>query len=510
MKRLDTLLLLAIGISLGISLGIFFPAYAFDGMAMMCLLGIAFGFSFFGRSFFASFLVLPISLLLGLFFGNQEFRYWERLDEPKETTRGISVVTGGIREKAFFHESEIRMEDCKDGFCPKEKILLQESESKERTIGDRLVFACDLKKPEEYIEIAGREAAYRMILATRGIGYLCERPVLTESLSPDDDWYLGLMRTLFLAKERFIIGLNQSLPSSEAALSLGMLIGADDGFSNIERDLFIRTGVTHVTAVSGYNITLVGGLLFFLAILFGCYRRGASFFAIIGIASYVLLVGAPASAVRAGIMGSLLLLTLAVGRPGSVFRIWILALACMLIWNPLLIRYDIGFELSYLATLALLLYAGVRELFWMPRSIVTRFFYELLLLSFFVEWLVAPIILLQFGTFSVVSVIANVFLVPLVPIIMFFAFLSGLVGVVISGGVFFFAWPNFFFAHLFLVGVEFLSGFPMSFFSNLTISPWLVFLWYVVTGVLFLIFSNSGSTPVYTGLNRCLKKSEIQ
>jgi hypothetical protein len=96
------------------------------------------------------------------------------------------------------------------------------------------------------------------------------------------------------------------------------------------------------------------------------------------------------------------------------------------------------------------------------------------------------------------------FLVPLVPIIMFFAF---------SG----FGWcrhleeyssrmPNFFFAHLFLVGAEFLSGLPMSFLSNLTISPWWVSLWYMVTGYLFLIFSNSGETPVDTGVSPLFEK----
>lgn len=213
-------------------------------------------------------------------------------------------------------------------------------------------------------------------------------------------------------------------------------------------------------------------------------------FAIIGIGAYVILVGAPTSAVRAGAMGSFLLLSLLLGRPGSAFRIWIIALACMLVWNPLLIRYDIGFELSYLATLALLLYASVRDRLWMPRNIVSRFFYELLLLSLFVEWLVAPVILLQFGTFSVVSVISNVFLIPLVPVIMLFAFLSGLAGIIFSGGALLLTWPTFFVAHLFLLGAEFLSGLPMSFFSDFSVSPVWAALWYMVTGYLFWIFSN--------------------
>jgi competence protein ComEC len=296
------------------------------------------------------------------------------------------------------------------------------------------------------------------MLATRGIGYVCEKPIRVTVIGRSSDRGLRFRRALFSVREEFVQSLERSLPAPEAALSLGMLIGADDGFSSVERATFIRTGVTHVTAVSGYNITLVGILLFFLAVIFGFYRRGASMVAIIGIIVYVLLVGAPASAVRAGVMGALLLLSLAIGRPGSGFRLWLLALASMLAWNPLLVRFDIGFELSYLATLALLLYASVRERLWMPRNIVMRFFSELFLLSLFVEWLVAPVILLQFGTFSTVSLIANVFLVPLTPCIMLFSFFAGLVGLVIPGGIFLLNWPTFFLAHLFLIGSEFLSG----------------------------------------------------
>jgi competence protein ComEC len=169
------------------------------------------------------------------------------------------------------------------------------------------------------------------------------------------------MRALFSVKERFIIGLERSLPSSEAALSLGMLIGFDDGFSSVEKDIFIRSGVTHVTAVSGYNITLVGGLLFFLAIVFGWYRREASLFAIIGIVFYVMLVGAPASAVRAGIMGALSLVDFH-WSSGKRISFWIIALACMLIWNRL-IRYDVCF-VSY-SRRSRCSFASVRDRLWM-------------------------------------------------------------------------------------------------------------------------------------------------
>ncbi len=488
MKRWDALLLLCGGFSLGIFLGTFFPATAFDSMAIILLGTFALGFSLFGRPFFVRILVFFLALVLGLWLGYQHLQHWENLCGPSEILNGTAVVVRSSIEKSFFQESEIRMEHCESTACPKEKILLRESGAEQRLIGDRLMFSCDLKRPEHLLVIAGRPVAYRMMLASRGIGYLCEKPARVDAIGQSGDVALSFLRYLFVAREKIVAVLERSLPAGEAALSLGMLIGADEGFSGIEKTLFVRTGLTHVTAVSGYNITLIGGLLFFLAIVSGCSRRDASFFVLLGIIVYVLLVGAPASAVRAGVMGSLLLLSLAIGRPGSGFRLWFLTLASMLLWNPLLLRFDIGFELSYLATFALLLYASVREQFRMPKNIVARFFFELTLLSLFVEWLVAPVILMQFGTFSSVSILANVFLVPLVPFIMLCAFLAALFGLVIPGGVFLLNGLSYFFAHVFISGAELLSGIPMSYFSDLSIPPWLIVLWYVVTGYGFWLF----------------------
>lgn len=488
MKRLDTLLLSAVGIFMGIAFGTFFPSHSFDAIAIGTLFLFACGFSIYGKPFFVPIVFLLLAFCGGIWRGSEESKHWKNLDDPTGSFHGTGTVMCPSVERLFFQESEIRADNCEGDFCPRESILLRESGSKKRMIGDKVELVCDLKKPEEYIEIAGREVAYRMALASRSIGYLCERPASAIDSDRSGDWHFIATRFLFSAKEKIVMSLEQSLPASEAALSLGMLIGADDGFSSVEKNLFIRTGVTHVTAVSGYNITLVGGLLFFLAIPFGLHRFGASLIAIAGIGSYVLLVGAPASAVRAGIMGSLVLLSLLLGRPGSAFRVWFLALSFMLAWSPLLLRYDIGFELSYAATLALLLYAGVREFLRMPKNIGARFLYEMALLSIFVEWLVAPIIILQFGTFSVVSIAANVFLVPLVPFIMLFSFLSSLSGLAISGGVFLFSWPAFFLAHSFIVGARFLDIIPGSFVSDISASLFSVLSWYMVTGFLFWFF----------------------
>lgn len=488
MKRWDSLALLAGGCSLGVACGIFFPASAFDAMVIVGLAFIAGGFSFFGKPFFVRGMFLCGALLFGIWHGGEEWKRWESLPAPSEATHGEGIVIGASTEQLFFQESEIRLGRCEETFCPREKILLREPTGTKRRIGNRVGVVCDLKRPDEYIDISGRRVAYRLILASRGIGYLCEHPTSVEARGEEGNGLIVFSRSLASLQEYFVASFERSLPATEAALSLGMLIGADDGFSTAEKTLFIRTGVTHVTAVSGYNITLVGGLLFFCAIVFGCYRRGASIIAVIGISLYVLLVGAPASAVRAGIMGALLFCSLAIGRPGSGFRVWGLALTAMLFVDPLLLRYDIGFQLSYLATFALLLYAGVRDRFRMPRNVIGRALYEGMLLSLFVEWLVTPLIIVQFGTFSGVSIVANIFLVLLVPFIMGAAFLSGIVACVVSGGIFFLNGITYFFAHAFIVGAEALERMPGSFYSGLSV-PWsFIVSWYVVSGFLFWFF----------------------
>lgn len=492
MKHLDILLLSAIGLSSGIVFSTFIPDQSFDAMAIIVIGLITVGFSLYRKPFFIRTLFLLTAVLGGLWLGSRDFQYWKQLREPHETLHGVARVVRPSIEKLFFQESEIRMEDCEGQPCPEEKILLRESGTQQRIPGDRLTLICDLKRPEESIEIAGRQVAYRMMLAARGIGYICERLELSHEEGRSDNGLLLVERGLFLIKEKFIAAIEGSVPGVEAALSLGMLIGADDGFSSVEKNLFVRTGVTHVTAVSGYNITVVGGLLFFLAIFFGLERRGASLLAILSIVLYVLLVGAPASAVRAGIMGAFLLLTLALGRPGSGFRVWLLALASMLAFNPLLLRYDLGFEFSYLATFALLLYASVRQRIWMPKPWFTRIFYEGMILSLFVEWLVMPLIVFQLGNVSFVSVLANMSIVLLVPLIMAFALFSGMAGIIVKGGIFLFSWPTFFLAHLFITGAQFFDALPGSFVSGVSVAPQWIALWYIVTGYLFLLFSNSG------------------
>lgn len=104
----------------------------------------------------------------------------------------------------------------------------------------------------------------------------------------------------------------------------------------------------------------------------------------------------------------------------------------MLVVNPLVIRYDVGFQLSFLATAAILLSLEIRTRIPFPTSWLLKLFLETAFVTIIIEALIVPVLLASFGQVSLVSIAANTLLLPFVSAIMFFSFLSGVVGMIFS------------------------------------------------------------------------------
>src|SRR5258706_13778081 len=178
--------------------------------------------------------------------------------------------------------------------------------------------------------------------------------------------------------------------------------------------------------MSGVNISIIAGIFFaFFSRFFGD-RRGA-LVAIIGIILYTFIVGASAAVVRAAIMGILALLAKQVGRRQVALNTLLVVAALMCIWNPLYV-WDVGFQLSFFATLGLILYATPFSEFanriivkYFPASAAEKFaelFSEFVLLTFAAQLTTIPIMAYQFQRISLVSFIANPFILPPQPAVM--------------------------------------------------------------------------------------------
>ncbi len=220
--------------------------------------------------------------------------------------------------------------------------------------------------------------------------------------------------------------LDRRLPMPASALARGLLLGGNSGMPDDLLEAFRRSGMTHVVAVSGYNIALVAAAVVPISRA-ATGRIGAFWLPMLAIVGFTIGVGAPASAVRAAIMGGLVLLARLVGRPSDALTALAIAAIAMTAFDPLLIG-DLGFVLSSLATVALIaLYP------WFdarlpgrgngdpPRSVGTwilRGGRETLVACLAVEALTLPVIAVAFGRVAILSPLANILALPAIPLAM--------------------------------------------------------------------------------------------
>jgi competence protein ComEC len=390
---------------------------------------------------------------------------------------GIVRVVSDPEEKSFYRQAIIRMESCENEYCPREKILWQAPRTMEIVPGERIAFSCTLEVPKNF------DAAfdYRMFLAKDDIGYVCRTATRAEALP--EDTRARFTRSFFIPKRAFETALERSLPQPEAGLAEGLLLGGDNRLSETLKQAFVKAGLSHIVAISGYNIALIAQGFVILGIGIGLWRRQALWFAAFGIILFIVLVGAPASAVRAGIMGLCAFAALFAGRLSRSANMLLLAAALMLFFQPLLLRYDIGFQLSFLATLGIIAALPLMER-WLPKEFFGKSFAEIALLTFSVELFVVPLLVYQFQIFSPFALVANALLLPLVPYAMFAAFAGGIAFFVLPGLHMLPAAIAYFFLRAITAAAEQISIWPGA-AIRISIGAGTLFLWYI--GLFFAI-----------------------
>lgn len=236
---------------------------------------------------------------------------------------------------------------------------------------------------------------------------------------------------LLRIKARFMRRTSRILPSVEANLLLGILIGARKALPQDVINNFSITGVSHVIAISGYNISIIVVVLEQFAVYFG--RRLSFILSLAVIIGFVIISGASSSVIRAAIMGSLMLLSFNIGRLYAVVPALSCAAVVMLIINPKILYWDVGFQLSFLATVGIIGFVPLMD------ALTARWLNPLQLKSIIITTLAAslvtaPLIALQFGTLSVIGPIVNLLVLPFVPMTMLFGFLIFLPGIGLGFG----------------------------------------------------------------------------
>ena len=282
----------------------------------------------------------------------------------------------------------------------------------------------------------GEAMVYRHdIVAVRGKMYpargskqasisFAEINVLARAKSPIEDF-----------RRSFIAGMETALPEPAASFGVGLLVGQRSLLPDDILLVLTIVGLTHVVAVSGYNLTIiVRGVQNGLKKL----SRFQILFITLGLVYLFLLVtGFSPSIIRAAIVAVLGLLAWYFGR--SIRPLLLIALAAAITGfaNPYYVWGDIGWYLSFLAFFGVLVFAPLLtiKLFNNKKAPIVG---SVAIESFSAQIMTFPIIMMIFGRISIIGFVANIIIVPMVPLAMLLSLLAGLAGMflpAISGWV---------------------------------------------------------------------------
>lgn len=273
-----------------------------------------------------------------------------------------------------------------------------------------------------------------------------------------------------------------------------LLFGDEENISSEWKEKLNTTGTRHIAAVSGMNITIISFLIFSFFISLGLWRKQAFYLSLFLIAGYILMIGFPASAVRAGIMAALALIAQNFGRSYSSQRAIFFAATFMVLENPLLLRYDIGFQLSFLAILGIV---NLNPLFSILFFKLPSFFKETLSSTLSAQIFTLPVLIYNFGYISLVSPLANILIVPLLAPLTILLFVFVFSGMVFLPLAFVFSLPAWFFLTYITKTIDIFSKIPFASFNFKNVHWAIFFIFYSILVIIVWKLKKRFAHPIF-------------
>lgn len=379
--------------------------------------------------------------LLFLFFSLFALGVWRfAIDLPGDSPDKIwhyngkeAAVFGRITSRAYSASGKMKLEMETEKIKPDKnavplpvsgKILLTADIYPEYSFGDLATAQCKLERPENF-----NDFDYGKYLARYDIYSICNYPKIElqgkDVSGPGDRLYEKILK----AREALIAIVNQGMSEPEGSLANAIVLGDQKSMPEDLKQDFSRAGISHITAISGMNITIFSALTMSVLLAIGLRRKSAFYICAVLLAIYVVLTGMQASAIRAGIMGFLLLWAMNNHRLGKMSNVLAFAAAAMTVANPKLLRYDIGFQLSFLALAGIVYFYPILKYYldfltaaaakrMQSLRVHPRFkFYsekfskalsEVLLVTISAQILTLPIIACNFSAVSIIAPLSNI------------------------------------------------------------------------------------------------------
>ncbi len=358
--------------------------------------------------------------------------------------------------------------------------------------GDNLRIKCELKAPEPF-----NDFAYDRYLAKSDIYSLCYYPEIErlelDEHSSQNNFYFLFFNNLYNLKDKISYLINTSIREPEASVLRAMTLGDKWSVPDDVREDFAKAGLSHIMAISGMHIGIILSVIFSSLLFLGLFRSKAFYFSSIFLVFYITIIGFPASAVRASIMGFLVLLSFNLGRLNQIVNSLALAACFMLLINPALLRDDIGFQLSFLAVLGIVYFHyfisnSLKRLFRIGDKRIITGIIDLISLTLSAQILTLPLIAWNFSQVSLVALVSNLLVLWALPFLFTLFILALPLSFILPNLSFWFFLPVFLILKYILIIVNFFTSNSIFYLEIEKINFAWISLYYLFTILFYMVF----------------------
>lgn len=414
---------------------------------------------------------------------------WYNDTGTNATITGVVIKPPDVRDSYIGLQVDaetLRFGGPGNSFPIRGRILARATRFEDWAYGDRVLIQGPLETPPEF-----ETFDYRAYLSQKDIHSIVPYASVRLIESGQGNPITALIYDL---RSHALNTIESIFPDPEAALLSGILVGMESSIPPEVQADFNKTGTTHIIAISGFNITIIAAIFMSLFRRILGTRKGL-ITAGIGIFIYTVLVGAEAAVVRAAIMGALTLIATRLGRQTYGFASLSAAAILMTVIDPDVL-WDVGFQLSFAATMGLMVFTPPLERGFsrFAGTFVSKEQAEKLTppVSEFVLYTVAaqlmtlPLSAMYFQQLSLTSFIANPVILPAQPLLMItggLATVAGMIWMPLGRALAIIAWP---FPAFTIRAVSFFAQSPTGNFNLTHQGPLFAAVWYFILVLLIL------------------------
>ncbi len=389
-------------------------------------------------------------------------------NEEKNNSEVIKHYNKNISFKAMVcEEADVDYKSRRLVLCASSKVLVTANLYPEYDYGDYLKVSGKLLQPTKI-----EDFDYEKYLARYDIYSLMYYPKI-EKVFGSLNLKQKIFRQLLNFKQGVKAIIDRNLPEPESGLANAILLGYKRTVRRENLEAFSKTGLSHLIAISGSHITIMSALLSSFLFALG-FKRKFSFRAILSfLVFYPAITGLSASAIRSSIMGGLSFIALFNNRLSISINALLFAASVMLIFNPKLLRHDIGFQLSFLAVLGIIYLYPYGDHYFKKylerknikygRKKICLLFFSAFNLTIVSQVMTLPILMINFKGLSFVSPLANVLVAWVFSALLAILIVSSALSFILpSFGILFFL-PSYFMLRFLFIAADKMAAWPFSY-----------------------------------------------